>query len=284
MKGYYQIGDFCFSLTCPEGITPPKNFQVFSRKNVESEYDYALFVVDRLGEPEGRVIARREDILVCERSGLESRLLGVKGREGYYALYQETSEHSARIELDAEKLAGLHIDPVFTSLLALERRLLGRQGLVLHCAYTRYQGKAILFSAPSETGKTTQANLWQQHRGSETINGDKALLQRVNGVWTAQGWPVCGTSEVCRDEAAPIGCIVMLSQGKRDTVERLSPMKAFSRIYSQITVNRWNRQAVVSGVELLEALVGEVPVYHLSCTISEDAVRCLENAMEHSER
>ena len=55
----------------------------------------------------------------------------------------------------------MHIDPMFTSLLALERRLVKKNSMILHCAYVEYQGEAILFSAPSETGKTTQANLWK---------------------------------------------------------------------------------------------------------------------------
>ena len=71
----------------------------------------------------------------------------------------------------------------------------------------------------------------------------------------------------------------MLSQGKTDTVERLTPFQAFSQIYSQITINRWNREAQQRAMDLIENLITHVPVYHLSCTISEDAVRCLESAL-----
>ncbi|MBR5220221.1 MAG: hypothetical protein IKV66_04460, partial [Clostridia bacterium] len=172
-----------------------------------------------------------------------------------------------------------HIDPVFVSLLALERRQIQFDAFVLHCAYIEYQGKAILFSAPSETGKTTQGNLWEQHKGAKTINGDRALLQKVNGCWTARGWPVCGSSEICNNIAFPIHAVVMLSQGKTDEVASLSAMKAFSQMYSQVTINRWNSVANVRCMDLLEMFVKEIPVLHLSCTISENAVNTLANAL-----
>ena len=77
----------------------------------------------------------------------------------------------------------------------------------------------------------------------------------------------------------PIRAIVMLSQAPEDRAERLSPMKAFTQIYSQITVNRWNRDANVRAMALLEDLIADVPVYHLACTMNESAVQTLEKAI-----
>ena len=151
--------------------------------------------------------------------------------------------------------------------------------MVLHCAYIEYNGEAILFSAPSETGKTTQGNLWEKYRGARTVNGDRGLLQKINGKWFVRGWPVCGSSEVCHNEQMPIRCIVMLSQAPVDSVERLHPAKAFAQIYSQITVNRWNRGANLRTMELIEELISDVPVYHLACTMNETAVKTLEEAI-----
>ena len=150
---------------------------------------------------------------------------------------------------------------------------------VLHCAYIEYNGEAILFSAPSETGKTTQGNLWEQYKGAKTINGDRALLQKMDGRWIARGWPVCGSSEVCNNIEIPIRAIVMLSQGKEDVVTRLAPMKAFTRVYSQITINRWNVNANKYAMDMIEELVTDIPVWHLSCTISENAVNTLAEVL-----
>ena len=246
MDKLFQIGEFVFRLCCPEEVTPPENFMKFECASGSPEYTYHIEVSDALLRPEGTVSARRPDLTVfCHRTDegtFESRLIGVKGRKDPYACYREVAEDRAEIALVRDEIKELHIDPMFTSLLALERRLVKKDSMILHCAYVEYQGEAILFSAPSETGKTTQANLWEKYRGSRTVNGDRSLLGKIDGRWTAQGWPVCGTSEVCFNETVPIRAVVMLSQAEENHVEKLSPGRAFPLLYSQITVNKWNRE------------------------------------------
>ena len=282
MDKKFKIGDFLFRLVCPPEILPPENFLKFAweegtdQEEAAPEYTYYIEVTDHLPQPEGKVLARRPDLLVFQGEAGESRLIGVKGTEGYYACYQEVASDKARVLLARDRIQGLHIDPVFTSLLALERRLIARDSLILHCAYMVYQGEAILFSAPSETGKTTQANLWEKYRGSRTVNGDRALLGKRKGRWTAQGWPVCGTSEVCHNEEFPIRAVVMLSQAKENQAQQLPPGRAFPLLYSQITVNKWNMKDHLHAIDLIQELAEGVSVFHLGCTISEEAVDCLE--------
>lgn len=285
MDRIFQIGDFVFRLCCPAEITPPENFMKFECESESFEYTYQINVSDTLPDPEGKIMAQRPDLAVfrCETEAgesLECRLIGVKGNPEYYACYQEVSENCAEVTLVRDRIAELHIDPMFTSLLALERRLVERNSMILHCAYVEYQGEAILFSAPSETGKTTQANLWEKYRGSRTVNGDRSLLGKIDGRWNAQGWPVCGTSEVCNNEALPVKAVVMLSQAKENKAEKLTPGHAFPLLYSQITVNKWNREDHIHTMDLIEDFLGSVPVIHLGCTISEEAVICLEEILQ----
>ena len=279
MNKVFLIGDFAFRLIAEDGVVPPNNFMLFENPKAPVQYTYTIRLSEVFPENFGEITAQRPDLVVAKAGGLESRLIGVKGTAGYYACYQELSDEEALITLAPSRLSGLNIDPVFVSLLALERRQLQHNAFVLHCAYVAYQGEAILFSAPSETGKTTQGNLWEQYKGAETINGDRALLQKVDGRWIARGWPVCGSSEVCNNIEMPIHAIVMLSQGKNDVATKLSHMKAFSQIYSQVTINRWNAAANLHCMDQLEVLVREVPVWHLSCTISENAVNTLAEAL-----
>lgn len=275
MVEIFTVGSFCFRLAWDGSIELPDNFRKF-QGGEQPVYRYELRAADVFPEPSGTVTARREDLLVLEQNGLERRYISVKGSPAPYAYYEETAADSARILVRPELYRQFHCDPVFTSLLALERRQAALDALILHCAYVEYRGEAILFSAPSETGKTTQGNLWEKYRGARTVNGDRGLLQKVDGHWIVRGWPVCGSSEVCHNEDMPIRAIVMLSQAPEDFVERLHPAKAFSQVYSQVTINRWNRDANLRAMELLEELICEVPVYHLACTMNESAVFALE--------
>ena len=277
MDKHFCVGAFCFRLVCEREIDIPHNFSLFESFSYNSsEFTYHMTIADHFPSVVGVILARRPDLIVYGMDTGEARLIGIKGQVKPYAFYRELSEQGAEIFLAAEAVDSLRFDPVFTSLFALERQMIRRDSLILHCAYIKYHGKSILLSAPSETGKSTQAGLWERYRGSETVNGDRALLRKIDEHWTACGWPVCGTSEICHLEDTPIHAVVMLRQGKENYVERLSPVQAFTQLYSQITVNQWNKEFVQRAVELIEDLVAQVHVWQLTCDISEEAVQCLE--------
>lgn len=292
MNRTFRIGDFIFRIDCPESVQPPENFLLFAipEEDVpdsERIYHYQIEISDHFPETDGTCVARREDLLVyVSENDLETRYIGIRGRKEPYACYRETGQRDAAILISPDIVPDMRIDTIFSSLFCLEKRMLERDALVLHCAYIvrkRVDGtdEAVLFSAPSETGKSTQADLWQKYRGTCTVNGDRGLLRRdLAGRWIADGWPVCGSSGICHRMAAPIRAIVLLSQEKRNAAERLIPMRAFIGLYSQVTINRWNRAENEKAMNLLDALIGSVPVYHLGCDISEDAVDCLESALE----
>lgn len=311
MDKYFQIGDFCFRLICPATFQIPENFLLFEKKEAEI-YEkveetlqkdgvacsrsvegkgsktkkhvsvYRCDIASKLPAPDidGTLIAKREDLLVYALpNGREARWLGIKGQKEFYAYYEEMDDEQVQILFVEKKLRSLYIDPLFTSLFALERQMIRHDSFIFHCAYVRYEGKALLFSAPSEGGKTTQANLWEKYKKSETINGDRSLLRKIDGVWHACGWPVCGSSEVCHAKDTPIHAIVMIRQGKENHARRLSVLQAFSLLYAQVTVNLWNQDFVGHVISLMEDLLLNVPVYELTCDISKEAVDVLDGVI-----
>ena len=197
MNDVFTIGDFCFRLICPDDLPIPENFMKF-RAGTDPEYIYRIAFSQIFPAPEGHILTRRQDMLILEKNGRETRYIAMPGRPDYHACCAEVSDREMEILVQPGKREMMAIDTMFCSLLALERRLVERKGLILHCAFAEYQEEAILFSAPSETGKTTQANLWERFRGAQTVNGDRCLLQKLEGRWYARGWPVCGSSGVCR--------------------------------------------------------------------------------------
>lgn len=279
MNKLFQIGTFCFQIICPDEVPFPTNFLLFEIIDGIPEYTYQFHITDTLPVPKGEIIAQRPDLTVFNTFIGECRLIGIKGHNTYYAFYKEISEFQSEIYLAIQEIAELNIDPVFTSLFSLERQIIKKDSLILHCAYVKYQNKAILFSAPSRTGKTTQANLWERYRGSYTVNGDRALLRKTYNQWIACGWPVCGSSNVCHLGETPIHSIVMLKQGEENQVVQLSPLQAFAQLYSQITINQWNLEFVNYAIHLIEDLTKQIPVYQLTCNMTEDAVKCLDNML-----
>ena len=161
------------------------------------------------------------------------------------------------------------------NLVHMERLLLNVGALVLHCSYLMYQGKAILFSAPSGTGKTTQAKLWEKLYTAEVINGDKAILQKRNGVWHACGYVFHGSADECRNESHPIEAIVVVRQSPEDRIEPMGPMQRLQALYSETTVNVWNRAAVDRTLDLIGDLAASVEVVRQHCTMRDEACRTL---------
>lgn len=166
-----------------------------------------------------------------------------------------------------------------SAFLSLERILLQHQGFLLHSSVIRSQGRGILFSAPSGTGKSTQAELWRRERGAEIMNGDRGLIRKIGDDFMVYGSPYAGTSDIFTNLSAPISAIVVLSQASENSVKRLSPMEAFRKLYRESTVFAWDADFVMDITRLLGDLVSCVPVFHLACTPTSSAVAVLEEEL-----
>lgn len=163
--------------------------------------------------------------------------------------------------------------------LNLETILLSRSAVMLHACLVRYKGKAILFSAPSGTGKSTQGDLWVKFRDAEVLNGDRAGIYQKNRVWRASGLPYAGSSGIYRNENAPIQAIVYLAQGKENKITRLNAGQAFRLLYPQIMVHYWEPDFVSKSSDILISLLNDIPVYYFSCTPDVSAVETLEKQL-----
>lgn len=286
----YQFGHTIVEVRLPEEMRTPDCMELFevqakNKAAVEKvcELEFADDLAAPVAEfcrkyPNARQIARKNiNLLIAEDR--ECRILRLEGAPMPYAVYveEDTMHNHTWVSRDVQNI--LQFETIFVSLLGLEKIMIQKEAMILHCAYMCRDGKAVLFSAPSETGKSTQADLWGKYRGTRTINGDKSLLIREENGWYANGWPICGSSEICNNESYPIQAIVMLHQAKENEVHRLGVAEAMKKLMAQITINMWNADFQIKAMDMIQQLIMEVPVYELGCNISEDAVKCLERVL-----
>lgn len=165
-------------------------------------------------------------------------------------------------------------------LIRLEQIFMYKGGLILHSAFIEWQKKGILFTAPSGTGKSTQAELWRKYQDAEIINGDRAVLRRLENSWQASGLPYAGSSKIFRNESWDIGAIVVLRQGTVNEIQRLRPVEAFKWIYSELIIRHWDETYQHNLMELLSDLAVNVPVYLMKCLPDESAVNKLKSCLE----
>lgn len=140
-------------------------------------------------------------------------------------------------------------------------------GLLLHASLVAYRGRAVAFSAPSGTGKSTHADLWRECFGARILNGDRAFVRRVgpDGVWRGYGSPWAGSSPYICNESAPLAAIVLLEQGPCNRMRRLAGAEALTLLQRNIRLPFWDGDATTHALEVLDLLLREVPLYLLSC-------------------
>lgn len=165
-------------------------------------------------------------------------------------------------------------------LIGLEAVLLHHQGLLLHSSFIRWQNQGILFSAPSGTGKSTQADLWEKYENAEIINGDRAGVRLMDSQWRAYGLPYAGSSGIYKNESAPIRAIVALRQAKENRIRKISAIEAVNYLYPEFTIHRWDKKFTEKALDCMLELFAKVPVYLLECLPDAEAVQLLKDTLQ----
>lgn len=276
----YKIGDFVFGIQMENDLDVPENFKQFEIDSEESvQVEYRLNIVDKLPKLRGDCVSKRQDLVVSKEEGLESRRMNFVGMPEAYGVYQEVSENQVFSYLRADFLKMLKADTVFLSLFALEKRMLKHEAMILHCSVLKIKDGVLLFSGPSGIGKSTHADLWVKHRGARVINGDRTLLQKIDGKWMSLGWPICGSSEICHNEEYPIKAVIFMGQASENRGSRLPYFGAVKELVSQITANGWDQKFVEKIWTMVEDFAAEIPVYGYSCNMEAAAVDELEKLL-----
>ena len=149
--------------------------------------------------------------------------------------------------------------------------LLSNGAVVIHASYILYRGAAILFSAPSGTGKSTQAELWNIVTGAQIVNGDRAIIRKTDKGFVAGGIYYCGTSGICENVTAPLRAVVMLGQAQENSLRRLRGRDAFTQLLRQVAY----RKSPECAAELVAQIAAGTPVYRLDCRPDANAVSLL---------
>ncbi len=152
-------------------------------------------------------------------------------------------------------------------------------GIMLHASCVEYEGKAYLFSARSGTGKSTHTHLWLKHLpGSRIINDDKPAIRCIDGVYYAYGTPWSGKTDESVNVGVPIAGITFLSRGE-NSIKRIPGIKAL-KLFMDQTVRPTNKALMGNMLDILNGVLSDIPIYEMSCDMSEDAVKTAYNGMK----
>lgn len=282
MSRYYQFAGMKIAVSMPEELFFENELKLapFRCEGPEADWTFQFEKKEELMPPEGRLAMQEADRLIYSSKGYCVRYLDAyNGNWEKASARVEYRDRQVWVQLREKRFPDRVIAKYVLQSLGVEHLAARNQGLIFHCAFIEHNGKAILFTAPSGTGKSTQAELWKNYRGARIINGDRAAVRLAEGVLLAEGIPFAGSSQYCEKESLPIAVIVYLGQAPETSIRKLRGYEAFSRIWEGVSVDTWDRDDLENVSCVVQKIAEQIPIYHLPCTPDESAIVALEEAL-----
>ncbi len=157
--------------------------------------------------------------------------------------------------------------------------LLELDGAIVHSSSLAYQGKGLIFSASSGTGKSTHTGLWQKYApGTEIVNDDMPIVRFHDGTPYIYGSPWSGKNLINTNITVPLSAVVFLERGEKNELLEADKNDAVFRLVTAM------RKPIIpefaeKSLEFIGKLVETLPLYRLRCTISEEAVQVAMKAL-----
>jgi hypothetical protein len=283
MQRYYRFAGVEYAIAVEKNAMFPeeRTLAPFRVPSAENPHLFRIEKVDTLPEPAGKCIVQEPALQIYAQGQVQWRYSG-SVRDGlkkaYLCARHEGKDHRVYVKRDVfpESVS----TKVILEAMEAEHLIARAGGFVFHCSYIDWQGKGILFTAPSETGKSTQAELWNQLRGAEIINGDRAAVRIEQDAIFAEGIPFSGSSVYCHNRSLPLAAVVYLAQAPVTTIRRLRGYEAFARIWEGCSINTWDREDMASVSESVRRVAETIPIFHMPCRPDETAVLALEKALK----
>lgn len=159
--------------------------------------------------------------------------------------------------------------------------VLNHDACVLHGVVMEHNGRGILVTASSGTGKTTHTRMWRDRENALIINGDRCLCRKIDGKWYAYGMPWSGSSGEYINRRVPITAIVCLKQAPENTVRRMDVFEGTLALMQRIFAPVWHGELQNKAFDMTEALAAEITMLELSCRPDFKAVDVLKEAIDN---
>ena len=174
-----------------------------------------------------------------------------------------------------EALERLHLCRRIAELLPKYDRVL------FHGSSLAVDGRGVLFTAKSGTGKSTHTRFWRQEFGDRVrmVNDDKPFLHvGENGV-TVYGTPWRGKHALGENTEAPLEAIYFVNRGEENSVQPISPRELYPLLLQQ-TYTPDDPNAMVKTLALVERLSRSVKLLKLYCNLDPQAAHVALDALE----
>lgn len=154
-----------------------------------------------------------------------------------------------------------------------------KNGISVHASCVEFNNKVILFSAPSGTGKSTHALLWEKNLGAKVISGDRPHLHVSATGINAYGVPWDGKEQIFLQENYRVLAVVEIRRANSNWLRELDRKQASNLILKQSMLPMWDDGAKFSAYITIKKLTQTVPFYRLFCLPDTDAAELVKSAL-----
>ena len=147
-----------------------------------------------------------------------------------------------------------------------------KNGALFHSSVIKVKNKAIMFSAPSGTGKSTHAKLWVDSFDDVIcLNDDKPFIRNVLSLPICYGSPWQGKHRKGVNDSAVIEAICFIERANEPKVERLSAKQALPLILNQMVRYYENENSADQQLEFAVQLINSVKVYKIYVNMERES-------------
>ena len=277
----YYFADHHLSVGRKDLLTLPALLNFLKERSYSNSSNLQVKSYEPFDESDSNLVAEESGVSIWQKSS------------GQWIFQSTDTSTSCRIEADescsvltgfvdeaAQRESGQMQDSFLQLLrIATESFLCSHSGLSVHASCVIHKGRAVLFTAPSGTGKSTQAALWMHLFGDVLISGDRPHLRIRPDDICAYGVPWDGKEQHFTQDFASIAAIVEVRQAKTNSVRALSREQAFRLLLKQSFIPMWDDQAKFAAIQSIRTISKRIPFYRLFCNVEEEAAYLLEHVL-----
>lgn len=157
--------------------------------------------------------------------------------------------------------------------IAFRYSLLHFNGLLIHSSTLKWNGRGLMFSASSGTGKSTHVKLWQKYLDNVIVlNDDTPAVRIINNKLYVYGTPWAGSKFIHSNDSAPLAAIVLLEQAQNNMIRRLTKQEVILKLLPRVFLPYFDRKMVSICMNSFEVVMASVPIYFLQCRPDKEAM------------
>jgi len=146
--------------------------------------------------------------------------------------------------------------------------------VVFHSSAISCNGRGIVFSAVSGTGKSTHTSLWQkEYPGVIMVNDDTPVIRvKEDGSVFLCGTPWAGTSGINTNIVVPLEAVVFLSRSAHNRIEMIDSQNAIKKFFEGL-ISPLSPVMLAKTVDTVNKIFKKVQLLSLSCNMDIEAAR-----------